>query len=174
MSHYLPGYFWLVERSRRLRYDSHAIIARYDEHIEDVLVNVFYALSLRSLARLTGDETYLVRALRTEHALVEQCWDEERGLFWDLAGAEQTPLARVDLVLARTARAAVAPRADRAAADRGAPAPPSPLPGAIRDPIGVDGGAELPGRLAPVPLLARPVMDKHRVAARARAPAVRI
>ena len=56
MSHYLPGYFWLVERSRRLRYDSRAIIARYDEHVEDVMVNVFYALSLRALARLTGDD----------------------------------------------------------------------------------------------------------------------
>ena len=62
MSHYLPGYFWLVERSRRLRYDSRAIIARYDEHVEDVLVNVFYALSLRALARLTGDES--VRSAR--------------------------------------------------------------------------------------------------------------
>jgi hypothetical protein len=40
MSHYLPGYFWLVKRSRRPRYDSRAIIARYDEHVEDVLVNV--------------------------------------------------------------------------------------------------------------------------------------
>ena len=39
-----------------------------------------------------GDETYQLRALRTERALLEHCWDEERGLFWDLAGAEQTPL----------------------------------------------------------------------------------
>jgi hypothetical protein len=36
MSHYLPGYFWLVQRSRRLGYDSRSIIERYDEHIEDV------------------------------------------------------------------------------------------------------------------------------------------
>jgi glycogen debranching enzyme len=92
MSHYLPGYFWLVERSRRLRYDSRAIIARYDEHIEDVLVNVFYALSLRAMARLTGDDAYRERAVRTERALVGRCWDDERGLFWDLAGADHTPL----------------------------------------------------------------------------------
>jgi hypothetical protein len=92
MSHYLPGYFWLVERSRRLRYDSRAIIARYDEHVEDVMVNVFYALALRALARLTGEASYRERAIRTEQALVELCWDDERGLFWDLAGSEHTPL----------------------------------------------------------------------------------
>ena len=92
MSHYLPGYFWLVERSRRLQYDSRAIIARYDEHVEDVLVNVFYALSLRALARLTGDDAYQARAPRTERALIERCWDEDRGLFWDLAGPRHTPL----------------------------------------------------------------------------------
>ena len=92
MSHYLPGYFWLVERSRRLRYDSRAIIARYDEHVEDVLVNVFYALSLHSLARLSGDDSYRERANHTERALIEHCWDEDRGLFWDLAGPDHRQL----------------------------------------------------------------------------------
>jgi hypothetical protein len=92
MSHYLPGYFWLVERSRRLRYDSRAIIARYDEHVEDVLVNVLYALSLYSLARLSGEEQYSARAAHTEQAVIERCWDEKRGLFWDLAGRDHTPL----------------------------------------------------------------------------------
>ena len=89
MRHYMPGYFWLVERSRRLGYDSREIIERYDEHIEDVLVNVLYALSLRSLARLArddGGDEYERRAQRTEAALIERCWDERRGLFWDLAG----------------------------------------------------------------------------------------
>jgi hypothetical protein len=92
MSHYLPGYIWLVERSRRLRYDSRTIIDRYDEHVEDVLVNVFYALALRALARLSGDESYLARAQRTEEAILTHCWDEERGLFWDLAGRDHTAL----------------------------------------------------------------------------------
>jgi glycogen debranching enzyme len=92
MSHYLPGYLWLVERSRRMGYDSKAIIERYDEHIEDVLVNVLYALSLRSLARLCGDPQYKARAERAEAALIDRCWDEERGLFWDLAGRDQRPL----------------------------------------------------------------------------------
>ena len=92
MAHYLPGYFWLVERSRRMNYDSRAIIQRYDEHVEDVLVNVLYALSLRALARLAGEERYAERAARTERALLERCWDEERGLFWDLAGRDEAPV----------------------------------------------------------------------------------
>jgi hypothetical protein len=92
MSHYLPGYIWPVQRSRRLRYDSRAIIDRYDEHVEDVLVNVLYAMSLRALARLSGDVTYELRADRTEQALLDHCWDERRGLFWDLAGRDHTPL----------------------------------------------------------------------------------
>jgi glycogen debranching enzyme len=95
MSHYLPGYFWLVERSRRLGYDSRAIIERYEEHVEDVLVNVLYALSLRALGRLSGEGEegrYTDRARRTERALVERCWDGERGLFWDLAGSQHRPL----------------------------------------------------------------------------------
>jgi hypothetical protein len=91
MSHYMPGYVWLVERSRRLRYDSRAIIARYEEHVEDVMVNVFYALSLHALARLTGEVQYEIRAARTEQALLEHCWDDERGLFWDLAGRDHAP-----------------------------------------------------------------------------------
>ena len=92
MSHYLPGYFWLVERSRRLGYDSRVIIERYDEHVEDVLVNTLYALSLRALARLSGERAYDARADRTEQALLERCWDDERGLFWDLAGRDHRPL----------------------------------------------------------------------------------
>jgi glycogen debranching enzyme len=95
MSHYRPGYFWLVERSRRLGYDSRAIIERYEEHVEDVLVNVLYALSLRSLSRLIGEDEagkYAARADRAETALLEQCWDERRGLFFDLAGRDHLPI----------------------------------------------------------------------------------
>jgi glycogen debranching enzyme len=93
MRHYLPGYFWLVERHRRLGYHSPTIVERYDEHVEDVLVNVLYAISLRSLSRLIGLEDggreYATRAARTERALVERCWDERAGLFFDLAGADE-------------------------------------------------------------------------------------
>ena len=92
MRHYMPGYFWLVERSRRMGYDSRAIIERYDEHVEDVLVNVLYALSLRALARLTGDDAWAARAARVEASLLERCWDERAGLFWDLAGRLERPV----------------------------------------------------------------------------------
>jgi hypothetical protein len=90
MSHHLPGYFWLVERYRRLGYDAHRVTARYDEHVEDVLVNVAYALGMRSLARLLEDDPaasiYEQRAERVESALLERCYDERSGLFFDLAG----------------------------------------------------------------------------------------
>jgi glycogen debranching enzyme len=95
MRHHLPGYFWLVERSRRLGYDSREIIQRYEEHVEDVMVNVLYALSLRALARLLGPEQgeeYVRRAVRAEGALLEHCWDDRRGLFWDLAGRDHHPV----------------------------------------------------------------------------------
>lgn len=95
MAHYLPGYFWLVERSRRLRYDSREIIETYPEHVEDVLVNTLYALSLRALSELCGEGpagTYRRRAERTEAALLERCWDPEAGLFWDLAGPHSEPI----------------------------------------------------------------------------------
>jgi hypothetical protein len=92
MSHYLPGYFWLVERSRRLDYDSQTIIERYEEHVEDVLVNVLYALSLAALGRLEGEGPggeYTRRGERVTESLLERCWDERRGLFWDLAGRDE-------------------------------------------------------------------------------------
>ncbi|HEY1569492.1 MAG TPA: hypothetical protein VGF68_20850, partial [Solirubrobacteraceae bacterium] len=88
MRHDSIGYWWLVERYRRMGYDAHAIAARYDQHVEDVLVNVFYALSLRALARLDPERghEWAARAAQTEAALLERCYDERSGLFFDLAG----------------------------------------------------------------------------------------
>ena len=91
-AHYSPGYFWLVERSRRLGYDLRAIADRYREHVEDVLVNVLYAMSLRSLSRLTGQGIYERRAIAVERALLERSYDERSGLFFDLAGPDERPL----------------------------------------------------------------------------------
>jgi glycogen debranching enzyme len=54
--------------------------------VEDVLVNVAYALSLRAVARLSGEASWERAAERTEAALLERCWDERSGLFLDLAG----------------------------------------------------------------------------------------
>jgi hypothetical protein len=94
LRHDRPGYFWLIERYRRLSYDAGLITERYDEHVEDVLLNVFYALSLRALARLDTEHgaTYAQRAARTERALLERCYDERTGLFFDLAGRAERPV----------------------------------------------------------------------------------
>jgi hypothetical protein len=92
MAHWRPGYFRLVERYRRLGYRAHDVIEHHEEHVEDVLFNVAYALSLRSLARLSGDDRYAERAAHTERALLERCYDERTGLFFDLAGRAEEPV----------------------------------------------------------------------------------
>jgi mannosylglycerate hydrolase MGH1-like protein len=95
-AHDRPGYFLLLERARRRGYRSHEILASTDHQVEDVLVNVAYARSLRALARLAGDDAALhARAARTEAALLERCRDSVSGLFYDLAGRDERPV-RVD------------------------------------------------------------------------------
>ncbi|MCW3066107.1 MAG: hypothetical protein JWN32_3279 [Solirubrobacterales bacterium] len=96
MRHDLPGHFWLIERNRRLGYDARRIAERHEDHVEDVLVNVCYALSLRALGRLLGEDDegeHARRAARTEQALLDRCWDERRGLFFDVAGNRERPVA---------------------------------------------------------------------------------
>ena len=94
MRHDRVGYWWLVERYRRLGYEARAVAQRYDEHLEDVLVNVSYALGLRALSRLDGEhsERWARRAAGTEAALLERCHDERTGLFFDLAGRGERPV----------------------------------------------------------------------------------
>ena len=66
---------------------------------EDVMVNAIYADGLRCLAKLTavaGDpgreaEEFSARAERVRHALETKCWDEDAGVFWDLAGWAEKP-----------------------------------------------------------------------------------
>src|SRR5262245_38262290 len=86
MAHWLPGYWLLVERHRRRGY---RLAAADERQVEDVLVNVLYALSLRALHRMSGEPRFLERAERAERALVERCHDERTGLFFDLAGADE-------------------------------------------------------------------------------------
>ncbi|MGA2009206.1 MAG: hypothetical protein ABSH51_01545 [Solirubrobacteraceae bacterium] len=95
LRHDSAGYWWLVERYRRLGYDARTIVARYDEHLEDVLVNVFYALGLQALSRLDDARgaDWAGRAAQTERALMERCYDERTGLFYDLAGRDERPVA---------------------------------------------------------------------------------
>jgi hypothetical protein len=94
MRHDRPGHFWLIERYRRLSYDAAQIAQRYHEHVEDVVVNVFYALALQALSRLDDEHgaAYAARARTTIDALLARCYDERSGLFFDLAGAAEQPL----------------------------------------------------------------------------------
>lgn len=62
---------------------------------EDVMVNAIYADGLRCLATLTdlareADE-FRARAGRVLGALESKCWDDEAGVFWDLAGWDEQP-----------------------------------------------------------------------------------
>jgi len=67
--------------------------------VEDVMVNTIYAENLRVLADLCrlvgddeGDSRYRARAEATTRALVDKCWDSDRGLFFDLAGIAERHL----------------------------------------------------------------------------------
>jgi Mannosylglycerate hydrolase MGH1-like glycoside hydrolase domain len=66
--------------------------------MEDVLVNAIYGENQRVLAALLrerGDDAGAAemdrRADRTTASLVAKCWDEDRGLFFDLAGRREEP-----------------------------------------------------------------------------------
>jgi hypothetical protein len=90
-------------RSRRdelvnklLGFDLARIFTRTDHHQEDVLFNAVYADGLRALARLaaashdTATATWAdATAERVTAALLERCWDERSGLFFNLIGREE-------------------------------------------------------------------------------------
>jgi glycogen debranching enzyme len=89
----------------RYRYDLEQIFERGSHHQEDVLVNSIYAQGLRSLARLArgaGDAALAgwadSQARRVTGALLDRCFDEGAGLFWNLAGANERP-SRVSTVI---------------------------------------------------------------------------
>ena len=93
MAHWrLHGYAALVQRCRRAEWDARAYCARWREHVEDVLVNVLYALSLHAMARMSGEARFAARAQRVEQALVGKCLDPGTGLFYDLAGPDEEPV----------------------------------------------------------------------------------
>ena len=62
-------------------------------NFEDVLFNSIYAFGLRALARLLegreDNQEFLDDAAKTRDALVEKCWDEEDGAFFDLSGSSE-------------------------------------------------------------------------------------
>ena len=76
-----------------MRGDDRRILEADIFHFEDVLVNSIYAFSLRSLARLLGEspeaEEFRREADKTRDALLEKCWNEEAGAFFDLSGVAE-------------------------------------------------------------------------------------
>jgi len=62
------------------------------EQVKEVLTNVLYIQGLRALARIGGGERFGQRAEVAQAALIRDCWDEQAGLFWDLAGDDDRPL----------------------------------------------------------------------------------
>jgi glycogen debranching enzyme len=92
LTHDRAGYCLLMERGRRVGWDARTLIERHDHHVEDVWVNVAYALSLHALARLSGEARWSARARRVQQALLERCLDDRSGLFYDLAGPGERPV----------------------------------------------------------------------------------
>ncbi len=170
MRHDSIGYWWLVERYRRMGYDAHAIAERYDEHGEDVLVNVFYALSLRALARLDAEQAPTC-GRRAPTGPRRRCCSAAMtsgtGLFFDLAGRGERQVA----VSTWSSLAPLAlpgmPEDVRRRLDRGAPARPARYRAQTRDPVGGALRAHVQPALRAVALLARARVDEHGVAARA-------
>lgn len=81
----LPGFAWLVRQNRRDGFALAAIARRGGFVVAETLVNVAYALSLASLARLGAGERFAERAAAVRAALVERLYDPASGLFLDAA-----------------------------------------------------------------------------------------
>ncbi len=83
-------------RNKLANYDTEAIFRRYRHHLEDVLVNAVYGQGLRALARLAkraGREATARWASQAAdvvtETLLERSWDEQLGLFVNLAGPDE-------------------------------------------------------------------------------------
>ncbi|HZQ37951.1 MAG TPA: hypothetical protein VFD32_18625 [Dehalococcoidia bacterium] len=108
----------LYGRYQPLRFDDRAILALDLFQVEEVLTNVCYILGLQALGRLcAGAEAveFAERANQVQQALIERCYDATAGVFFDLAGAAETPLRTLTI----TSLAPLAlPTLDRAIAER--------------------------------------------------------
>ena len=94
MAHHLPGYFWLVRALaaaglRRPR-DRRPLPGARRGRAGQRGLRARPALALAADRATTPRRSiYAARAERTERALVERCWDEQAGLFFDLAGPDE-------------------------------------------------------------------------------------
>lgn len=88
----------LFKEYEPLRGDPAALMAADIFIVEDLLTNCIYAQGLRALVRLcqasaAGEDAaeFAQMAERVERAIVDKCYDERRGIFFDLLGAAEKP-----------------------------------------------------------------------------------
>ncbi|MGZ5322232.1 MAG: MGH1-like glycoside hydrolase domain-containing protein, partial [Solirubrobacterales bacterium] len=79
------GFIGLIARNRRLGWDAGAILADGGPLLCEVVVNVLW-----NLARLSMGEPSITQAL------IERCWDPERGLFLDVGRGDVAHPAELD------------------------------------------------------------------------------
>jgi glycogen debranching enzyme len=82
------GFVWHVHQLRRDGFRLDRVLARGGFCVQEVLATTAHALSLRSLARLSGDGRFAERAVQVERSLLDHLWDDERGLFFDRVVAD--------------------------------------------------------------------------------------
>jgi len=92
--------------NRVVDYDLDLVFALNPRHREDLLVNSVYADGLLALSRLAGrrgkaslEAWAEERGSAVRERLLERCYDERRGLFFDLAGPLELRAARVKTIL---------------------------------------------------------------------------
>ena len=128
MRHDLPGYFWLVERHRRLGYRAADIVRAATSTSRTSSSTCSTRCRCGRSALPGGGGRALDRPLRraAHGAPSRRCSTAASttatGLFFDLAGPRRAPRAGLDVVVARAARAARAARRRAPAPCRGAPA----------------------------------------------------
>ncbi len=86
----------MVRNKLLFDYDQQRLVRRGSFHVEDVLVNALFAKNLGVLAQLherlgdtMGARAWNIAALRVTNALVQKCWNEERGSFFNLDGRQE-------------------------------------------------------------------------------------
>jgi len=90
--------------NKLLGFDLDRIFGHTDHHVEGVLFNTVHADGLAALARLArGRDDDLAawadaQAARVTAALLERCWDERRGLFFNLRGRDEVRTTQRSIV----------------------------------------------------------------------------
>ena len=160
----------VYEAYEPLRHDDHAVLAADIFHVEDVLVNSIYCFCLRALARLHtevgGEDSpeaaeFSREADKVRDALVEKCWDEEAGAFFDLSGRGREAAEDGDHLIVDAAdpgRPAPPPSGDTG---RKVGAPGRTLLDAVPAALGACLGSQVHARQSRRLHLARPVVDQH-------------